>query len=242
MKRYRLKTWVVVLFITIFLAIITFSCYNLLMWKKGVNDNHKTIKDTKKYIKKENGEISIDFKDLKKLNPDVIAYIKVNNTNVNYVVVRTSDNDYYLDHNFNKKYSKIGWIFADYRNKLDETDNNIIIYGHNTKDGSMFGSLKKTLNKSWQNDKGNRIVTLVTEEKEYKYEVFSTYIIEPEDYYITTNFNSNKEYLSFLNELKARSNNNYNVELDYSDKILTLSTCTSGGKKRVVLHAKLVNK
>ena len=241
MKKRRLKTWVVLLFIIVCIGFIIYSCYNLLTWKKGVDDNNKTDKKIDKYIKEINGETSIDFKSLKKINPDVIGYIKVNNTNISYIVVKTDNNDYYLDHNFNKKYSKIGWIFADYRNKFNGTDKNVIIYGHNTKDGSMFGSLKKTLDSKWQNNKNNQELTLITEDKEYKYKVFSTYVIEPEEYYITTNFKTNKEYTNFLNELKTRSNNNFNVELDYNDKILTLSTCTSGGKKRVVLHAKLVD-
>ena len=73
------------------------------------------------------------------------------------------------------------------------------------------------------------------------YQVFSTYIAEPEEYYINTMFESDEEYLKFLNEIKSRSNKNYNINLDSEDQILTLSTCTSGGRKRVVLHAKKIS-
>ena len=78
-------------------------------------------------------------------NPDIKAYIKVNNTNIDYVVVQSSNNNYYLNHNFNKEYNTAGWIFFDYKNKLDGTDKNIIIYGHNTKDNSMLNKVIKLI-------------------------------------------------------------------------------------------------
>ena len=148
---------------------------------------------------------------------------------------------YYLKHNFNKEYNIAGWIFADYHNKFDETDKNIVIFGHNTKNGSMFGTLKNVLDKSWQENKDNLEITLVTEKEQYKYQVFSTYSITPEDYYINTIFNSDDEYSKFINKIKSRSNYDYNIEVDSSDKVLTLSNCIGDGKKRVVLHAKLIN-
>ena len=111
---------------------------------------------------------------------------------------------------------------------------------HNTKDGSMFGTLKNVLNEGWQKNKQNQKIVLITERKEYLYQVFSTYSIVPEDYYITTEFNSNDEYSDFLKTIKSRSNYNYNVDINPNDKILTLSTCMGSGSKRVVLHAKKI--
>ena len=74
--------------------------------------------------------------------------------------MKANDNDYYLNHNFNKEYNVAGWIFADYHNIFDGSDKNIILYGHDTKDGSMFETLKYTLNKDWQENKDNKIVTI----------------------------------------------------------------------------------
>ena len=244
MKRLKLRKWVVILLIIISLLGIIYSSYHIILWHKSVNENEQIKNEINKKINifkhDDYDEYAIDFEYLKEQNYDTVAYIKVNNTNIDYVVVKGNDNSYYLTHNFLKSYSIAGWIFADYHNKFDNTDKNIIIYGHNTVDGTMFGSLKNTTDKSWQDNQENHIITLVTEQGTLYYEILSTYVIAPEDYYINTYFSSDDEFMSFLNELKSRSNYNYNVSLDKDDTILTLSTCAENGKKRVVLHAKKI--
>ena len=243
-KRRKFKTWVIILFMVLCLIGLVYSCYKIYNWNNDTNEN-KQIKDkiddsisvdTKEEIPK----YKIDWDTIKEQNSDTIAYLQVNNTNIDYVVVKGKDNSYYLNHNFNKEYNIAGWVFADYHNKFDDTDKNIVIFGHNTKDGSMFGTLKNVLDKSWQENKDNLEITLVTEKGQYKYQVFSTYSITPEDYYINTIFNSDDEYSKFINKMKSRSNYDYNIEVDSNDKVLTLSSCIGDGKKRVVLHAKLI--
>ena len=108
-------------------------------------------------------------------------------------------------------------------------------------DGSMLETLKDTLTKKWYENEENHKILFITEQDKYYYQVFSTYTIIPESYYLTTSFDTDKEYLEFLKEIKSRSVHNYNVDLSEDDKILTLSTCTLDGKKRIVLHAKLIN-
>ena len=167
--------------------------------------------------------------------------MKVNGTNIEYIVVKGKDNKYYLTHNFDKKNNTGGWVFADYRNRFDETDKNIVIYGHNTKDGSMFNTLKRVLGSDWYNNPNNYKVTLVTERDTYYYEVFSTYSILAEDYYINTIFPSSEEFKDFINTIKSRSVHDYGVVVDETDSVLTLSSCIGDNSKRVVLHAKLIN-
>lgn len=193
-----------------------------------INDQNETLNE--KYL--------VDFEKLKEQNPDTVAYLKVNGTKIDYVVVRGEDNTHYLRHNFNGNWSAIGWVFADYRNNFDGTDKNIIIYGHDTSDGTMLGSLKQTLTREWQKNMENREIILVTENETAIYEVFSTYEILPESYYISTDFKSDEDYNNFLNALYYRSNYEYGVPVDKDDAILTLSTCAENGAKRVVLHAK----
>ena len=246
MAKRRLKKKYVGILITIFIIIcligLIYSLINIINWKKDVDDNKDILEEIKENIitNEENDLIKIDFKSLKEQNSDTIAYIKVNGTNIDYVVVKGNDNSYYLNHNFNKEYNVAGWIFSDYHNKFDETDKNIVIFGHNTKNGSMFGTLKNVLDKSWQDNKDNLEITLITEKGQYKYQVFSTYSIMAEDYYINILFNSDDEYDRFVNEISSRSNYDYNVKVNSNDKILTLSSCIGDGKKRVVLHAKLI--
>lgn len=128
----------------------------------------------------------------------------------------------------------------DYKNKCDNTDKNIVIYGHNRRDGGMFGTLKNILTDEWQNNKDNFVIPFITENEKSEYQVFSIYRIEKEEYYITTNFNTDKEYISFLDEIKSRSIKHFGIDVTSDDNILTLSTCANDNNYRVVLHAKKI--
>lgn len=238
-KKFRII--IVLLLILIFSFGLIYSLINIFNWKIDVDKNNNIIKELRNNIKinKEDKEYKVDFKSLKEQNSDTVCYLKVSGTKIDYVVVKGEDNSYYLNHNFNKEYNSAGWIFMDYHNNLVD-NRNIVIYGHNMRDGSMFGSLDSTLKKEWQEDKNNQKIMLVKEDGTYYYQVFSTYTIEPEEYYIKTDFSSNDNFYSFIKELKSRSNYDYNVEVNENDKILTLSSCTNSGKNRVVLHAKLI--
>ena len=235
----------------IFLSLIglVYSESKIIKWHYATTDNEKIqesiqasviIESTYEELAEESPQYTIDWDKLKAQNSDTIAYLKVGNTNIDYVIVKGSNNSYYLNHNFNKESNIAGWPFADYHNKFDGTDKNIIIYGHNTQDNSMFGSLKNILTEAWYNNEENLVVDLVTENGFNQYQIFSIYTIIREDYYINTNFKSNEEYLKFLNTLKKRSIKKFDIDLNEDDQILTLSTCLTGGIKRIVLHAKLL--
>lgn len=186
---------------------------------------------------------NIDFNKLINKNPDTIGWIKVLGTDINYPVVQTNNNDFYLTHSFDKSYNKAGWIFADYINKNlknNELDKNTIIYGHNRQNNSMFGTLSNVFKEEWLSNKENHYINFSTLNNNMVWEVFSTYTIEKEEYYIQSNFSSDEEYISFLNIIKNRSTYKYDVNISKEDKILTLSTCTNVGEGRTVLHAKLI--
>lgn len=186
---------------------------------------------------------NIDFNKLINKNPDTIGWIKVLGTDINYPVVQTNNNDFYLTHSFDKSYNKAGWIFADYINKNlknNELDKNTIIYGHNRQNNSMFGTLSNVFKEEWLSNKKNHYINFSTLNNNMVWKVFSTYTIEKEEYYIQSNFSSDEEYISFLNTIKNRSTYKYDVNISKEDKILTLSTCTNVGKGRTVLHAKLI--
>lgn len=228
----------------LFIILIVFSTIKIIKWKINTTKNKNIKEEIQEYIKieKEDEEEKyiVDFKKLKEQNSDTIAYLKVNNTKVDYVVVKGKDNEFYLNHNFNKEYNVAGWIFADYKNNFDGTDKNIVIYGHNMQDGSMFASLKEILTSNWQKNT-NKQIKLVTENNTITYEIFSSYTINPEDYYIKTHFQNDQTYIEFLNILKQRSFYDYNINVNEFDKILTLSTCTGTGNNRIVIHAKQIN-
>ena len=243
MKKKRILN--IAIYLILFLILIC-SGFKLYFWYKDKKNNDETTEQLKNNVKLEkikkdnsnNEKYIVDFKKLKSENSDVVAYIKVNNTNIEYPIVKTSNNNFYLNHSFDKSKNSRGWIFADYKNKFDNTDKNIVIYGHNMRDESMFGSLKNILNEEWYNNAENKNITFLTEKENYIYKVFSIYKRESEDYYIKTNFKNDEDYEKFLNTIKNRSIKNFDINLNINDKIITLSTCANNNKYRIVLHAK----
>lgn len=185
--------------------------------------------------------MSVNFKELLQKNKETVGWLKVNNTNVNYSVVQHTDNEYYLKHDFNKKYNINGWVYGDYRADFQYFGTNTIIYAHNMTNRTMFGSLVWCLKESWYKNEENHYIKLSTPHSNTVWEIFSIYTIVPEVYYLKTYFETTEEHQQFLNTLKKRSIYNFDKgELTTDDKILTLSTCTDDGTKRVVIHAKMI--
>ncbi|MEG0909125.1 MAG: class B sortase [Bacilli bacterium] len=186
--------------------------------------------------------MNVDFNELLKKNDETVGWIKVNGTSINYPFVKTTNNEYYLTHAIDGTRNNAGWLFMDYRNNTKEYDKNTIIYGHARVNNTMFGTLKKILNNSWQENKDNQVIKISTPYENTSWQVFSVYSIPVESYYLQTNFNNNDEYLYFLKTINERSLHKYDVSLNELDKILTLSTCLNDVNSRVVLHAKLIKK
>lgn len=266
-RKRKLKKSFYIIILIISVLILVFSLFKIFIWNKDNNDIDKLQKDiTEKNVKevKPNEEksdninppenksddywdyikmdmLSVDFNELKKKNSDTVGWIKVNGTNINYPVVQTKDNDYYLTHAYNKSKNSAGWIYADYRNNMTNFDKNTIIYGHGRLNNTMFGSLKNIINSKWYNNKDNYIVKFSTPTENTLWQVFSVYSIKAESYYITTNFSTDQEYDKFLQTLKSRSKKDFSATVNTKDKIITLSTCKDvAGTERVVMHAKLI--
>ncbi len=266
-KKRKLKKWVWLLLLVIFSFIMLVSTLKITSWLKDNKKTKETINNIKNITvveEKEDDEttelvnieedktndywyyitfplINVDINKLKEKNSDVIGWINVNNTNINYPYVQTSDNNYYLNHSFDKTYNDAGWVFLDYRNNANLKDKNNILYAHSRLDKTMFGSLSKTLKKEWYTNKDNHIIRLSTESENTLWQIFSVYKIKEENYYITTNFSNDSEFEKFLNTIKNRSLHNFNTTLNANDKILTLSTCYSD-TERTVVHAKLIKR
>lgn len=229
----------------ILFTILIYSGSKIYDWHKENVQNKEIAKNINNtaVIKNENSnenknKYNVNFKLLKNQNNDTVAWIKVNGTNIEYPIVKSENNEFYLNHSLDKTNNSAGWIFADYKNKFDGTDKNIVIYGHNRKDKSMFGTLKNILNPKWYNNPENEEIIFIQKNENFIYKVFSVYEIEKESYYIKTDFSSNNEFKEFVETLKKRSIKNFETEVSETDSILTLSTCSSNNEYRVVLHAK----
>lgn len=241
-KKIKKTIFIIRILQLIFLILLIYSGLHIFRWYKNNNENKQIISEISKSVeidtntKEEQQKYKINFEELKQKNSDTVAWLKVENTNIEFPIVKTSNNSYYLVHNFDKKYNVAGWTFADYKNKLDGTDKNIVIYGHNMRDNSMFGSLKDVIKEEWYNNEDNYKITFVTENEYQTYQVFSVYQIEKEDYYIQTEFKNN-EFSEFIDTITKRSKKDFGITVSNEDTILTLSTCANNNKYRVVLHS-----
>lgn len=183
---------------------------------------------------------SVDFTELVKQNKDTVGWLIVNNTNVNYPVVQTSNNDYYLKHAFDKSSNSAGWVYADFRNDFNNLSKNTVIYAHGRKDKVMFGSLTNTLDSKWYKNQENQIIQLSTKKYNTMWQIISIYKIKAESYYITTDFSSDESFTKFIKTMKDRSIYDFGIDVSKDDKLLTLSTCYNDNGIRLVVQAKLV--
>ena len=211
---------------------------------KVVESNNSSLDETELNLYKRYGKLdinSVSIEDLKKTNDQVVAWITVDGTGINYPIVKGNDNSFYLNHDINKNVKLSGWTFMDYRNSADLSDDNTVFYGHNLANKTAFGSLTNVFTKEWFEESNHYIVAL-TEKGKYVYEIFSVYSIEPEVYYLQNNFDNDEDLYKFITALQDRSMFKFNTKLNKEDKIITLSTCSSDNKKRNVVHAKLIKK
>ncbi len=172
-------------------------------------------------------------------NSDIVGFMYAEGTKISYPVTQYTDNEFYLDHSFDKKTLKSGTIFMDYRNLKDIGKNkNIVIYGHNMSNGSMLGGVAKFYkNESFFN---STPIIFYAFDGIYTFEVFSIYRTTADYQYFKTKFNSKEEFLNFAAEMKGNSIYQKDVTFDEEDIILTLSTCTNTTRLgRYALHAKL---
>jgi sortase B len=181
------------------------------------------------------------FFELLQTNPDVVGWIRIDDTHIHYPILQSADNEFYLNRNYKREKVRAGSIFMDFRNDIGANQPNTVLYGHRMKDGSMFGDLKKFLNKDFYSS--HRTFSYDTLYKSYRAEVFSAYYTTTDFNYIQTEFDSDDEYWSFLQNIQERSLYKNDTVLTAKDRILTLSTCDytlDPVKGRLAVHAKLV--
>lgn len=199
-----------------------------------VSDNEVIIENQKI------NSVKINFDELLRKNSQTVAWLKVNNTDVNYPVVQYTDNSFYLTHNFENKQNSAGWIFLDYRNQIENLNQNTIIYGHNRRNNSMFATLKNALNTSWCENSENQYITFNTKYANYTAKIFSVYTINANTLSIPTTFETEEEYKNYLNDALNKSFYNFKTQVYTNNKILTLCTCHDNTANRIIIHAKIL--
>ena len=221
------------------MLIITFIVTSVISikWLIATNKSKSVNKEiisrvtkTKNESTKENYSLEIDFNKLLEINNQVVGWIKIEDTDINYPIVKGEDNSYYLNHNILNESSQNGWIFMDYRNSDDFSDNNTVIYGHNIKSGIMFSDLTQIYNGKVNND----IYIYLKTGEVNRYSIYSCYMDKPDEESINTKI-ADTNLTSYMNKMKERSIRKYNVNI-VLEKNITLSTCDSSGKKRIIVH------
>ena len=167
--------------------------------------------------------IAIDFDALLDRNKDVIGWLYCPDTVINYPVVQGKNNDQYLRKDLDGKYLVSGTLFADYRNGELNEDANYIIYGHNMKNGTMFSSLAKYKQQSYYNQ--HPIMYYLTPDGNYKLELFAGLVVKRDDKIYLPN-QSEEEFAELIEEYRAKSTFKSDIESEYNDTIVTLSTCS----------------
>ena len=208
MKNSKRMNFAILFFRIVSVIIIIICVYQLYNWYIENKKNGDILEEivsnyaqsTKQIIigEEEVSALEVKIQDLIEKNGDTVGWLNVKGTKINYPVVKSNDNDYYLTHSFDKSYNSAGWVFANYINKFDGTDKNISIFGHNRRDGSMFASLKDTIKEEWYKNEENYYIIFETVNGTEIYKVFSNYKIKAETYYFTNDFKNNAEYKTFL--------------------------------------------
>ena len=186
--------------------------------------------------------IEVDFDKLKSVNEDVVGWIYVDALpDISYPIVKGKDNQTYLHQTYEKNYNFAGTIFVDYENSGDFSDCNTLVYGHNMKNGSMFGHLKKFRedDKLYKQDK---YFWILTPERNYRYEIIAAYTTGVNSDTYTLFKGPGEEFEKYLETIKGYSEiKTDDTDLTIKDRIVTLSTCTGNESTRFVVQGKRVD-
>ncbi len=248
-KKKKRKANTVVLIIAA--AVMAFALYKLipiLMDYKQAEDNYTEL--VQEYV--DTGEIDgqvdddeydwagvrIDFDSLKAINADVIGWIRFDDTEavtVDYPILYAGDNDTYLYMDLLGEEHSSGSIFLEAQNTSDFSDYYNIIYGHNMKNGSMFGTLKK-YNRDESFYDANQYFTIYTEQGAYRYQIFSYENVADDSVIYTVGYAPDEQYQELIDTMISGSMRDTGITPENTDRIVTLSTCSYSDTVRFVVH------
>lgn len=175
-------------------------------------------------------DILDDYATLYAKNKRLAGWLKIGGTNIDYPVMQTDDNEYYLTHNFNQEKDNNGSLFLDCACELYPRSTNMIIYGHHMKSGNMFGNLQKYAKESYGKEHSTITFDTIYEKATYQVMyVFYSKVYENDDlvfkYYQFINANSETEFNYYMDEMQKLSLYDTGISAEYGDSLLTLSTC-----------------
>ena len=243
---YIMRKIVYTIITILLIGLVLISSYLIFKEKKQNEKQENTFEDLIEIVEEniENQEErKIDINKLYEENKDIVGWLKIDNTTINYPIIQNiNDPNYYLRRDFYKNYSSYGTPYMAKQCNLNS--DNIVIYGHHMKNNKMFGELEKYKSKDFYNN--HKIITFTTLEKEYSYEIFAVfkttvYTKNTFRYYENINFENKKMYNDFINKCKDKSLYQTGIEIKDKEKLITLSTCEYSNKNsRLVIVARKI--
>ena len=233
-KSNKVKPIILIILYIIFIVSICYISYYLYNYHKGKADNIDILNNVEidnTQVTEQKTERMLQLEELKKDNEEIIGYLEIEGTNINYPVCQSTDNDYYIRHNYKKEYSKDGAIFLDKDYDWNIPSSNLLLYGHNNKNGTMFQNLLEYAKEDFY--KEHTKIKFTTNKEESIYEIISVFYsrvyYKSEQnvfrYYYFVNAENEEKYNEFVNNAKKSSIYNIETTAEYGDQLLTLSTC-----------------
>ena len=250
---------ILILLILFFLGLMLFSGYRIVSILSEYRAGTETYEDIRRYVStvpaipvepkpepeqtlpQETEPVDdtvypvVDFDGLLTVCEDVVGWLYIEGTNVDYPVVQGVDNNQYLRHMMDGRYNTAGTLFVDYRNEPDFTERNTIIYGHNMRNGTMFAALGGYRKQEFYDE--HPVALLMTPQGNYRLEIFSAYVADVEQNAWDCGFASDAEFARWLEEVAAKSEFQTDLTPTAQDRIVTLSTCSKDfNNARFVVH------
>lgn len=249
---YRIVSMI---FGTIFMVSFVMLILHFMLFKKN-DENLKDVQeiaDVDTEVEEDEAEETtpllktIDFSALQEKYPDIYAWVYVPGTLVNYPILQSGedvDTDYYLEHNLDGTAGLPGCIYTQKVNSKDFTDRDTIVYGHNMRNDTMFGSLHNYEDETFFNE--HPYIYIYTPKQNLVYQIFAAYASDDKlilDYYDC--FQDDATFLGYLDDVQhntsLKSNTNQEMQFTVEDKILTLSTCNGSSSTRYLVIGRLLS-
>ena len=231
----KLGRWFLRLVLVVSIAVAGYSGFQLYKGIKDYRDSENAYQNlaqntegqTEETIVTDQGErhnfTKANFEALAEINPDVVGWLSLEDTVINYPIVQGSDNEYYLHHLFTKEYNNTGCIFMDVDNAKDFSDLNTVLYAHHMRNGSMFAELEGYRDQEYYNT--HKELVLQTPSGNYLVEPFAGLLTDGYSDYIQIGFQDSDSFLSYVNQMRSQSTFQSDVTITAEDRILTMSTC-----------------
>lgn len=238
-KSAKTKAVLIIIFSIILIGSIGYLTYNFYQQWSQKQDTDSVASDIENAVetaKDKNGEEAAKkvmlekLAELKKENNDIIGWLKIADTNINYPVVQTDNNDYYINHNFKKKSNELGSIFLDKDCSIEKPTANFLIYGHRSEGGQMFETLTKYKKESFYKEHKTFEFSTLNEVSTYQIiAVFQSQVYYKDQdvfkYYFFKDAKNKTEFDNYIKNIKKLSMYNIEDTATYGDQLITLSTC-----------------